>query len=78
MNTKTEAKPTFTEAVTPYAMAKVVSTITGKTLPPQMFYNYARKGYITATKVEGGKLIISAEDANTWLAKYLTPKAPKA
>jgi hypothetical protein len=58
--------------VTPYAAAKIVNAALAaagvdKQLPPQMFYNYAKKGYIPTDAA--GK--ISPADLEAWLAKYL-------
>jgi hypothetical protein len=55
-----------TENVTfsPYQAAKEVNRLTGRNLPPQMFYSYCQKGYIKSTKVDG-KIRIAANDLFT-------------
>jgi hypothetical protein len=57
--------------MTPYAATKIVNAAleaagVEKVLPPQMLYNYAKKGYISTTE---GR--ISSEDLERWIAKYL-------
>jgi hypothetical protein len=61
-----------TTHVTPYAAAKVINKLLAdkgieKTLPPQMFYNYAKKGYLGT--LEDGK--VSLENLATWADKYI-------
>jgi hypothetical protein len=58
--------------MTPYAATKIVNAALAaagvdKTLPPQMLYNYAKKGYIP-TSADGK---ISEADLEAWLTKYL-------
>jgi hypothetical protein len=58
--------------LTPYAASKVVNSALSesgvdKVLPPQMFYNYVKKGYITSTD---GR--IHTDDLQVWLVTYLT------
>lgn len=65
--------------LTPYAAAKIVNGILAdlneaegtdlKAIPPQMVYNYVRKGYIPSYD---GK--VSSNDLMVWLAKYLSRK----
>ena len=38
----------FTTNLSPYQFCKVVNKLMNKNLPPQMFYNYVKKGYIKA------------------------------
>lgn len=63
--------------MTPYGAAKIVNSILVeneiKTIPPQMVYNYAKKGYIVSSTVEG-KIDIDEKDLMTWLIKYLAKK----
>jgi len=59
--------------MTPYAACKIANAAFAaagldKVLPPQMFYNYAKKQYIPTN--EDGK--ISEADLEAWIAKYLT------
>lgn len=43
-----------------------------KTIPPQMVYNYIKKGYI---KAELG--VVSEAEANRWIEKYVATKLAK-
>ena len=57
--------------MTPYAAAKIVNALLAeagidKVLPPQMFYTYAKKGYIPATD---GR--IAEADLAAWAEKYI-------
>lgn len=57
--------------VSPYKAAQIVNALLAeagveKTLPPQMFYTYTKKGYIPSTD---GK--VSLEDLQVWFEKYL-------
>lgn len=58
---------------TPYAAHKIVNSILDrhelKNIPPQMMYNYVKKGYI---KSENG--LISDENLQEWVVKYMTKK----
>ena len=69
-STQTDTKETL---MTPYAATKIVNAILTenglKAIPPQMMYNYTKKGYIPS---ENGR--ITEESLMTWLAKYLTKK----
>jgi len=61
--------------VSPYAFAKVLSKAKGKTIPPQMVYNYIGKGYIKAETNELGKKYITPEEQERFLNKYLKVEA---
>ena len=61
--------------MTPYAAAKVANKAlenagVEKVLPPQMFYTYVKKGYITGTEVDG-KLRVTDDNLRTWLEGYI-------
>ncbi len=56
--------------VTPYAMHKLVNTLLGIHLPPQMFYNYVGNGYIDAHKDQNGKWQVSSAEVLRWTEKY--------
>lgn len=61
--------------MTPYAAAKIVNEALdanniNKTIPPQMMYTYANKGYI-ATKIVEGKKRITTEGLQEWLKGYI-------
>jgi hypothetical protein len=69
--------PFFTEAkYTGYGLAKVVNDVLTlaelKTIPPQMVYNYGRKGLINGQK--DAKAFTKAE-AIAWADKYLGKRA---
>lgn len=57
--------------ITPYMMAKVVNEALGTTLPPQMFYQYAKKGYIQTVVVEGKKKV-TYDEVIKWTTSYAT------
>jgi hypothetical protein len=63
-----------TKSLTPYGLCQIVNRLLKEagieqTLPPQMFYNYSKKGYL---KTVDGR--ISPEEALRWTEKYLTKK----
>lgn len=55
--------------MTPYELIKVMNRRFGGNRHTQMGYNYARKGYVKATKTENGWYIDPA-DAEEFLAKF--------
>ena len=61
------------ETVSPYGAAKLVNTILVevglKEIPPQMMYNYVKKGYIPSVDKK-----IKVEDLHEWTTKYLAKK----
>jgi len=68
--------------LTPYAAAKIVNTLLAeagveKTLPPQMFYTYVKKGYIPSTdgRIDPKDLAVWAEK---YIAKHTTPVTAEA
>jgi hypothetical protein len=69
---RTEAQNTF---YTPYECAAIVNSWFAekgieRTLAPQMFYNYTKKGYIEVTEVEG-KNYVNAETLMVWWVAYV-------
>jgi hypothetical protein len=54
---------------TPYAASKVINRAFSINLPPQMFYNYVKKGYITSTIVED-RVLIKKNDLVQFASKY--------
>ena len=58
----------------PYSVIKILNQYTGWELPTQMGYNYVKKGMITSTLSETGKLQVSREAAITWCAKYIAKR----
>lgn len=54
------------ESITPYAFCKFVNEALGTNLPPQMFYTYAKKGYIASEKNEAGKIVLTPEGMKKW------------
>lgn len=70
--------------MTPYAAAKIVNAALLEhgldiQIPPQMMYNYARKGYIQTVEVDGrNQIVLEGEKGlSEWLQKYLTKKGVK-
>lgn len=64
------------KSLTPYGLSKIVNLLLKEvgieqTLPPQMFYNYSKKGYIKKDASDGR---ISRDEALAWTEKYLTKK----
>ena len=55
---------------TPYGMSKLVNEKLGTDLPPQMFYNYVRKGFITATFSEKDGWRIEPTEVRRWIERY--------
>jgi len=54
------------------------TTETGfKQVPPQMFYNYTKKGYIEVTYVDA-QPYVNVEDLKKWYVRYVTKvRSPK-
>ena len=69
--------------MTMYAAAKTVNGWlkedgVQKKLPPQMFYGYAKKGYIESFEsAETGKICTTESDLRTWYAEYRKSKSEK-
>jgi hypothetical protein len=63
--------------MTPYAAHKLVNAQLAdhelKAIPPQMIYNYVKKGYIPSTD---GK--VSEDDVQAWTDGYVERKLSKA
>lgn len=64
--------------LSPYACAKIVNEElknlgVEKTLPPQMFYTYVKKGYIKSTDKK-----VSLVDLQVWFAAYVHKNFVKA
>jgi hypothetical protein len=63
--------------MTGYAVAKRVNEILTsaglKAIPPQMVYNYIKKGYIPSTNGE-----VSVEAAAEWAEQYIAKRLSKA
>lgn len=60
----------------PYQCAKVVNNQLHtlgieKKLPPQMFYTYTSKGFITSHRDENNKVRVTHENLVQWFTKYL-------
>lgn len=62
----------------PYTCAKIVNIELQKegfpSLPPQMFYTYAKKGYIASFKDEQSKIKVNEIELAKWLNAYLLKK----
>lgn len=61
----------FTTNLSPYAFAKLLSRVLNKEIPPQMMYNYIKKGYIVASTNELGKKYIEVEEQVRFFEKYM-------
>ncbi len=71
MNSQQE-KGSEVRTFTGYAAAKIVNSLLKemgieKSLPPQMFYNYMKKGFIETTPED----MISEEALRSWFEKYV-------
>jgi hypothetical protein len=70
--------------LSPYKAAKLVNEILDAhdlaSIPPQMVYNYVRKGYILSTQDAKGKILVDEMDFEnekgfgSWMKKYLEGK----
>jgi hypothetical protein len=62
---------------TPYAAAKILNAVLAeneiKAIPPQMVYNYCKKGYIKSSTVNG-KIVVDEGSFAEWSVKYLAKK----
>lgn len=58
------------KAVTPYGAAKLVNDMLQTELPPQMFYNYVRKGFIEATFSDEDGWTIEPAELRRWIERY--------
>lgn len=54
---------------TPYGATKVINRAFGINLPPQMLYNYVKKGYITAANIED-RWVIKKSELVRFASKY--------
>jgi hypothetical protein len=54
---------------TPYRMAKILNRAFDIDLPPQMFYTYVKKGYITSTNVDD-RILITKNELVRFASKY--------
>jgi|SRR5262245_8578240 len=68
--------------MTPYAAHNIVNARLrdeglDKVIPPQMMYQYAKKGYVDTVLV-GGKKRITSEDLQKWLDGYVAKLQGKA
>jgi hypothetical protein len=64
-----ELKGSEETVFTPYRASKVVNRAFGINLPPQMFYNYVKKGYITST-ISEDRILIKKNDLVQFASKY--------
>ncbi len=65
----TELEASETNTFTPYGACKVINRAFSINLPPQMFYNYVKKGYITATIVDD-RILIKKNELVRFASKY--------
>lgn len=66
----TDLDSEVTTAVTPYELSKIVNDRLGTELPPQMFYNYVKKGFITATFSDDQGWRIEPSEVRRWIERY--------
>jgi 3-methyladenine DNA glycosylase Tag len=75
------AENTETKNLTAYQVAKAANKALEarqlKAIPPQMVYTYVRKGYIKSAVVNGQNMV-SLQDAEAWITKYVASKLEKA
>lgn len=64
-----ELETTLSNEMTPYALCKITNTVLSTSLPPQMFYNYIKAGYITAER-KSNKLSVKKSEAIRFIKKY--------
>jgi len=63
-------------SLSPYALAQVLSDVTGKNIRPQMVYGATRlnedgEATLRTTLSETGKQVVSVKDANAYVTGYL-------
>ena len=73
-----------TTMLSPYQAAKLINAVLAEanlpSIPPQMMYNYttarikAGKATLIGTVVVDGKVYVTEQGLNEWLAKYLAKK----
>lgn len=78
----TKTRTFVDHALSPYQLAGVLQSVLRESDPekvvnPQMIYAYTRKGMIPVGHTETGKQVVSAEDANEFITKYLARKAER-
>ncbi len=56
-------------SVSPYRACQIVNDLLGTNLPPQMFYTYVKKGYISSRIVNDHR-VISTNQLVRWFTKY--------
>ena len=64
--------------VSPYQLAKLISKMGLKTIPPQMMYNYVSKKLLRTSRNELGHLVVSRQDACEFAVKFLTKQLEKS
>jgi hypothetical protein len=73
----TYKRSTAMTSFTPYAAAKILNEVLAehdiKLIPPQMVYNYCKKGYIKSSTVNG-KIVVDENSFAEWSVKYLAKK----
>jgi hypothetical protein len=61
--------------VSPYSLINILNGLTGRNLPTQMAYNYAKKGMIKTSTNELGKKVVAKADEVEFIAKYIAKNA---
>jgi hypothetical protein len=64
-----ELKESKENNVSPYRACQIVNDLLGTRLPPQMFYTYVKKQYISTSIVDGHR-VISRIELVRWFTKY--------
>jgi hypothetical protein len=65
--------------ITPVEFAKLLSKLEGKTIPPQMIYNYNRQGLVAFEEIEvtTTRKMITKDEANRIIEKRAARRAAK-
>ena len=64
-----ELETTLENEISPYRMSKIVNDMLSTNLPPQMFYNYIKSGYITSER-KSNKIVVKKSEVIRWIKKY--------
>lgn len=59
-----------TKSVSPYEAAKICNKMLQTNLPPQMFYNYVKKSYISATFSDADGWRIEVAELRRFIERY--------
>jgi hypothetical protein len=56
--------------MSPYGLAKRISAVVGRSIKPQMCYNYAQKGYIKTRRDAANRIVVDVDEARRFMLKY--------